>query len=477
MSALPSIKVTFAAFHRCFILLLIPVFCLIWGCNKKEKSNETENTVADVKKEPKTEVHISDSARLKADSIYAADTLAAKGNTGQILTPLPDSVTASQSESAKAEVASHGQPDSLARQADYEARLLAGLRPYINKPDDKNAARFTAIWRAHANKSNTIWARFEQRHLGRLRKWAVKKFPEVQNNTAILFYPFSGPDFVHAATLFPKATTIYMLGLEPVGMIPNIAKADTSRMKSLYGTVYNSLYDILNLSFFITKEMLQDFRSTDLHGNVTAITIFMVRTGHTINSIRYIQPDSLGNFITVPGKNDKMGSSRGVEIKFTASDSTAKTLYYFSADVADRHLKFNKPFLKVLGNLPNGVTTYLKSASYLLHYGTFIKMRNLILAKSKYVLQDDTGIPLKYYKKDKLGQWEGHFYGGYTKPIALFHYNKQDDLAAVYADTLHKPEPLPFMIGYDRNKESNLQLYVRQGPFKNTQPESKKEGN
>ena len=93
-------------------------------------------------------------------------------------------------------------------------------------------------------------------------------------------------------------------------------------------------------------------------------------------------------------------------------------------------------------------------------------MRGLVLAKSRFVLQDDTGIPWRYYKKDKA-TWQAAFFGRYTKPIAIFHYNRQVDLAAAYADSLHRPGLLPFYLGYGLKKESNLQLFRKQEMVKN----------
>ena len=43
-----------------------------------------------------------------------------------------------------------------------------------------------------------------------------------------------------------------------------------------------------------------------------------------------------------------------------------------------------------------GITsTYLKSASYLMHRPTFSIIRNLILSESENILQDDSGIPVQ----------------------------------------------------------------------------------
>ena len=41
--------------------------------------------------------------------------------------------------------------------------------------------------------------------------------------------------------------------------------------------------------------------------------------------------------------------------------------------------------------------TFIKSASYLMHYRSFTDIRNIILSKSLTIFQDDTGIPYKYF--------------------------------------------------------------------------------
>jgi hypothetical protein len=88
-------------------------------------------------------------------------------------------------------------------------------------------------------------------------------------------------------------------------------------------------------------------------------------------------------------------------------------------------------------------------------------MRNTIIAHSKNILQDDSGIPLSFFK-DTV--WNKTFYGTYDKPINLFRNKFQANLHKVYNDSLSKVniKKLPFGIGYDyKQNESNLMLFKK----------------
>ena len=88
----------------------------------------------------------------------------------------------------------------------------------------------------------------------------------------------------------------------------------------------------------------------------------------------------------------------------------------------------------------------MKSASYLMHYGTFSQMRELVMKKSEAILEDDTGIPYKYFKP---AEWTPNLYGKYTKPIADFQARLwQEDLQFAYDSTDQYSGTLPFSLGY-----------------------------
>ena len=69
----------------------------------------------------------------------------------------------------------------------------------------------------------------------------------------------------------------------------------------------------------------------------------------------------------------------------------------------------------------------------------------VVLDKSRFILQDDTGIPYKIFKaKD----WRVLLYGEYDKPIKDFSGVDQPDLRKAYADGAEAVAKLPFHLGY-----------------------------
>ena len=96
----------------------------------------------------------------------------------------------------------------------------------------------------------------------------------------------------------------------------------------------------------------------------------------------------------------------------------------------------------------------------MLHKPYFSVIRKAILDKSKYVLQDDSGIPVRFYNATA---WNHQYYGTYDAPINLFKNFLQKDLKMAY-DSTEKTlvKPLEFGIGYDyKLNESNLMLFSK----------------
>jgi hypothetical protein len=90
----------------------------------------------------------------------------------------------------------------------------------------------------------------------------------------------------------------------------------------------------------------------------------------------------------------------------------------------------------------------LKAASYLLHQNGFSIARDYLLRVSASILQDDSGVPLRYCNP---GKWTLRFFGTYTGPINLFKSFYQPDLRQYYATS--SPKPLTFGFGYHYNRQ------------------------
>ncbi len=90
-----------------------------------------------------------------------------------------------------------------------------------------------------------------------------------------------------------------------------------------------------------------------------------------------------------------------------------------------------------------------------MNYGTFSIIRNICLAKSKSILQDDTGIAFRYVDKSK---WNYKLYGSYIKPVDDFSGVWQDDLSATYKKDSANVKKLAFSLGYHWGNQAGQNL-------------------
>jgi hypothetical protein len=230
-----------------------------------------------------------------------------------------------------------------------------------------------------------------------------------------------------------------------VDPLPNLSTVPAAALSGTLQNIQVSLNTILSFSFFKTKDMREDFQKSQLKGVLPAIFVFLARTGKVVEGIQYISLDKAGNM--VPGFQ---GATRGAKVSFSdPATGTEKTLYYFTSDLSDEALKRNSGLLRFCESL-GPASSLLKAASYLLHSGGFDTVRNFLLEDSAAILQDDSGIPVRYLKPDR---WTLRFFGVYTGPIELFKQYNQPDLRQYYA--VSSPQPLTFGFGYRWNSRTS----------------------
>jgi hypothetical protein len=317
---------------------------------------------------------------------------------------------------------------------DATAKFLAGL-PVDGTPLESYAS--APGWKTHANDLDRAWKHFDERQLSKIRAWAPQALGAAYQDTGPMYYMFSGPDFLYANAFFPNASTYILCGTEPVGPVPDIPRIPQHILPSALANLRKSLDSVLSWSFFITKNMKVDLRQMQLSGTLPVLYVFLARADCTIDSVETVALDKTGAFVP-EGK----GTTAGVRITFTGPAGRPQTLYYFTTDLADWAIKVNPNFGGFCEKQGQGVTL-LKAASYLMHSDNFSKVRGYLLTHSKVILQDDSGIPYRFFSKDK---WDLRFYGRYLGPIKRFLKNGQLDLAKENAAAA--PPPLPFSFGY-----------------------------
>jgi hypothetical protein len=334
--------------------------------------------------------------------------------------------------------------------ANDAARYLAGLP--VAPGSSIAALTQDPSWQAHARAMNQAFAQLERRQLSNIRIFTAENIAPVtqQNHTCV--YLFSGPDFLYADAMFSDCTTYVLQGLETVEPLPNLATIPPEALAGTLQNIETSLNAILSFSFFITKDMRQDFQKSELKGVLPVISVFMARTGKVLEEIQYISLDTAGNVVS-----GFQGASRGAKITFSdPATGMEKTLYYFTSDLSDEAVKRNPGLLRFCQSLGPS-NSLLKAASYLLHSGGFDAVRNFLLQDSAAILQDDSGIPVHYFTPD---HWTLRFFGSYNGPIELFKQYNQPDLRQFYA--VSSPKPVTFGFGYRWNsRTSTLFLAIK----------------
>jgi len=416
---------------------------------------------------------------------------------------------------------------------DDMAKIIAGVQPALSKEvkpivEDRE-------WVSHKKRIDHTWKKYVHKREQEVAKWSKEFLQPVHKARGTLFYPFSGPDILHAEFFFPHSDRIVMIGLEPAGSVPNFKKLLKKDFHRYLARVEKTVKHITELSFFLTKYMAMQMFHKDvrrINGTLPTLLFFLARLGHKILSVERITLNADGQIVHKEGRvidhaEDAMAAMGALSMKgarpamnaamktlmkaamapspapaamaramagmkarrknrahgddsvfpkndypiignriaFQRADGSKAVVEYFSMNLGDEKvlgrfgLKKKPAIVKFLNSLPI-TTTYLKSASYLLHRPTFKIIRGVVLGKTKFLLQDDSGLPVKHFLNK---QWENRFFGNYIQPIKMFAVRYQKDLKKIYRNK-KKIGPLPFDIGYKEYKgRSNLMFSRRLG--------------
>jgi hypothetical protein len=341
----------------------------------------------------------------------------------------------------------------------YYNNVTAVLAGQKGKAHSFNYLFDTIAWASQVKFIDSSWVRLERKRLKAMRNWASTEFSAPNANVKTVFYPFSGPDFLTANAFFPNADKYIMLGLEPVGKLPDLKKFKPGQHTEYAYDFKKSLGDIFDKSYFITRKMLQDFQSQKVNGLLPVLAFFIKKTGHEIADVKYLVRYHQDSIIET-GYNFKDPERKpfGVRIDFM-QDGKRKSVYYFKYDVSDKNFNDSCVFYKYL-NKYNNYVTYIKSASYLLHNNFMSNMRKMILANSSYIVQDDTGIPYKFFQ-DGGAPWAMKLYGAYTKPVSDFPYlSMQKPLEEAFHKDSANVGKLPFHLGYHWGSRKDVIIFA-----------------
>jgi len=329
----------------------------------------------------------------------------------------------------------------MKRSALFLLMLLAAVSVSAQPPTLNDTANFLAglpvkgplepltqtdAWRNHANALDEAWFKKQYHQLTPIHTWMHANAKEYYNSSNTMYYMFSGPDFLYAHAFFPNANTYILAGLEPVGQVPDLSRVSPDILSGELSALRSSMSTVLKTHYFITKDMRTDLGRVG--GTLPILYVFLARRGCTVVDTTYINSPAPGVKITFVNHGPK------------------QTLYYFKTDLSGG----KSAFLNWCAAQGPGLSL-LKAASYLMHTNGFGGVRNFLLERSRVIIQDDSGIPLRSFPKG----WTVNCYGRYVPHAEMFGKYNQPDLAAIYAKD-PPPTELGFPFGYHWQKDRGL---------------------
>lgn len=340
------------------------------------------------------------------------------------------------------------------------ARYVAGYG--VSKHSQYYASTQEAYWQKFAAKQDSAWKVTEKKRFSIMKNWAKTELKDANAVTTNVLYPLSGPDFLNANIFFPNAKQYVLFALEPVGNFPDFKNQQDEQKAQYLNSVEKSISDIFEKSYFITRKMLTDLQQTNVNGTLPIICLFLARTDNTITNVERAWIDSTGTLNTAPF-NESKKHAYAVKVSFfpNGHPEQQKSVVYIKADLENRAFNKNIGLQKFMNSNFTDAITYLKSASYVLHYRDFSGFRNILMDRTKFLLQDDTGIAYHYFKPK---EWDVTLYGRYAKPVADFNNAgvDQPDLQKAYRDSTRVVQELPFSLGYHwGTKDQNMMKAVK----------------
>ncbi len=310
-------------------------------------------------------------------------------------------------------------------------------------------------WQSFKISMDSNWNRMYEVRLSKMKSWQLETFGSNFKDSLRIFYPFSGPDFLHVYYLFPSSKEYILAALEPIHAAPQLDTLDDASRGRFLDSLGHSLRDILTKSYFITSAMKKDIKN--INGVLPPLFFFIERTGHELITEEFFYLDSTGT--EVPTKIGQLHWYKTPGVKLIFRDritKETKVLYYFNISLSNQGLSERPEFEKFLKQR-GPYNTFIKSASYLLHRELFTEAKKLVLQNSVSLFQDDTGVPYRDFKK-RL-DWNVQLYGEYVMPVKPFGIGQfQSDLDSAYhsSPTL---QYLPFSLGYHwGTKKQNYML-------------------
>ena len=217
------------------------------------------------------------------------------------------------------------------------SRILAGEMPTAGSPLARLAQEPSV--EQHRKAFTRSWAQFEASRLKPTMRFSQSEVAGQAQSAGPVFYPFSGPDALYALAMFPQATDFALMGLEPVGELPDLAALSDADLTESLAELRRSLRSIQAMSFFRTNDMRAELGKNRFSGVTPILALFIARHGFAVQSAEpfILEADGVLRVVdTAALQNLPPQRVPGVRIRFVKpGESKIRHLHYFKADLSN----------------------------------------------------------------------------------------------------------------------------------------------
>lgn len=315
---------------------------------------------------------------------------------------------------------------------------------------------------AYKNNINKYWDKIEKDYLNKLAEWKEKHLTNFSPNNTTL-YPLAGADFINMFNLNSPSPKYIMVGLQKPGYIRDPLLFSDTELRKALSNIQNVVYELAYYNYSTSRRLQQEASNPYFTGVAPTLLFFIKRLGYDVLNLERIYLDNDGK-VQIDNNSFEVFDKKkytGIKIIFASPDRTQiKELYFLKIWLSSNSASFNTPEGKFF--LSHGrLNLMFKSAEYILHTKEYEPFITDLLPLADRVIQDESGIPFRYFNPD---EWSFKLYGKYIGKISLKNTPKVPFQNDLYERFQKESYPLPFAFGYGVLKgkdKSNLLLFER----------------
>jgi hypothetical protein len=327
------------------------------------------------------------------------------------------------------------------------ARLLAGL----DVDPAPSVARDTAT--LQRRRLRLALDQYES-SVGRpMQQWAAHNLSSAKGET--VFYPFSGPDFITVHRFYPEASRYVLVALQEGGAPPVVEALDDRIAAAMLSKHALIIENFARRGFFITKQMGLGFVVSGIwRGIAGTLMAFAALEGYEVVAAAPIRIRADGEIETLPAEPREMADWSSLRLTLMHGNEVV-LLDYLDLDLSNDSLLGRPAFTRLLERV-SGSSVVIKAASHLPQWPSFSMLREMLLERSREIVQDETG--LRYV--DLQQRFDVRLFGRFIGVNPLFDGRPQYGLKLAYEQRTDV-QPLGFSIGYRKAGGSCLQVARR----------------